>query len=75
MPNISGVAVLSLAAHAFAWLHFSPSCKVFFSHDPIKIVRARGQYMYDENGERYLDCINNVAHGKLTVTLFNVIEG
>ncbi|CAL8385186.1 unnamed protein product [Arctogadus glacialis] len=39
-----------------------PSCKVFFSHDPLKIVRARGQYMYDENGQQYLDCINNVAH-------------
>uniref|UniRef100_A0A667ZAD3 Ethanolamine-phosphate phospho-lyase n=1 Tax=Myripristis murdjan TaxID=586833 RepID=A0A667ZAD3_9TELE len=39
-----------------------PSCKIFFSHDPIKIVRARGQYMYDEKGQRYLDCINNVAH-------------
>lgn len=21
--------------------------------------------MYDENGRRYLDCINNVAHGEL----------
>ncbi|XP_071782674.1 ethanolamine-phosphate phospho-lyase isoform X1 [Centroberyx gerrardi] len=42
--------------------HIGPSCKVFFSHDPIKIVRAKGQYMYDERGERYLDCINNVAH-------------
>lgn len=42
--------------------HIGPSCKVFFSHDPIKIVRAKGQYMYDENGVRYLDCINNVAH-------------
>ncbi|XP_061620158.1 ethanolamine-phosphate phospho-lyase [Phyllopteryx taeniolatus] len=39
-----------------------PSCKIFFSDDPIKIVRARGQYMYDEKGQRYLDCINNVAH-------------
>ncbi|KAJ8272016.1 hypothetical protein COCON_G00108750 [Conger conger] len=42
--------------------HVGPSCKVFFSQDPMKIVRAKGQYMYDENGERYLDCINNVAH-------------
>lgn len=42
----------------------SPSCKIFFSHDPIKIVQAKGQYMYDEKGQRYLDCINNVAHGK-----------
>ncbi|KAK5611592.1 hypothetical protein CRENBAI_014683 [Crenichthys baileyi] len=39
-----------------------PSCKIFFSHDPIKIVQAKGQYMYDEKGQRYLDCINNVAH-------------
>nr|XP_057923114.1 ethanolamine-phosphate phospho-lyase isoform X1 [Doryrhamphus excisus] len=42
--------------------HIGPSCKIFFSDDPIKIVRARGQYMYDETGQRYLDCINNVAH-------------
>ncbi|KAL7982041.1 hypothetical protein Chor_001098 [Crotalus horridus] len=42
--------------------HIGPSCKVFFAKDPIKIVRAHGQYMFDENGEKYLDCINNVAH-------------
>ncbi|XP_072261795.1 ethanolamine-phosphate phospho-lyase [Pyxicephalus adspersus] len=42
--------------------HIGPSCKVFFAKDPIKIVRAKGQYMFDEKGERYLDCINNVAH-------------
>ncbi|XP_069486974.1 ethanolamine-phosphate phospho-lyase [Ambystoma mexicanum] len=42
--------------------HIGPSCKVFFAKDPIKIERALGQYMYDENGQRYLDCINNVAH-------------
>lgn len=45
-----------------------PSCKIFFSHDPIKMVRAKGQYMFDETGRRYLDCINNVAHGKHTLT-------
>lgn len=45
-----------------------PSCKIFFSHDPIKIVGAKGQYMYDEKGQHYLDCINNVAHGKHTCT-------
>lgn len=38
------------------------SCKLFFPEDPVKIVRAKGQYMYDENGNEYLDCINNVAH-------------
>ncbi|XP_069508740.1 5-phosphohydroxy-L-lysine phospho-lyase [Ambystoma mexicanum] len=38
------------------------SCRLFFSHDPIKILRAKGQYMFDEEGKRYLDCINNVVH-------------
>ncbi|XP_004079724.1 ethanolamine-phosphate phospho-lyase isoform X1 [Oryzias latipes] len=42
--------------------HIGPSCKIFFSHDPLKIVRAKGQYMFNEKGQRYLDCINNVAH-------------
>ncbi|KAK9874652.1 hypothetical protein WA026_005475 [Henosepilachna vigintioctopunctata] len=37
-------------------------CQLFFGQDPIKIVRAKGQYMYDEKDEAYLDCINNVAH-------------
>lgn len=48
--------------------------KLFFSKNPLKIVRGRGQYMYDENGVEYLDCINNVAHGRLTfqfTTCFN----
>ncbi|XP_030069414.1 5-phosphohydroxy-L-lysine phospho-lyase isoform X3 [Microcaecilia unicolor] len=39
-----------------------PSCKLFFPEDPVKIVRAEGQYIYDEKGRRYLDCINNVSH-------------
>ncbi|XP_073673435.1 5-phosphohydroxy-L-lysine phospho-lyase [Garra rufa] len=38
------------------------SCRLFFSHDPVKIMRARGQYLYDENGMQYLDCISNVQH-------------
>lgn len=42
--------------------YIGPSCKVFFANDPIKIIRAKGQYMFDETGGRYLDCINNVAH-------------
>ncbi|XP_038300275.1 ethanolamine-phosphate phospho-lyase isoform X3 [Canis lupus familiaris] len=42
--------------------HIGPSCKVFFAADPVKIVRAQRQYMFDERGDQYLDCINNVAH-------------
>lgn len=40
------------------------SCRLFYSDDPVKIVRARGQYLFDENGKRYLDCISNVHHGR-----------
>ena len=29
---------------------------------PLKIVRGRGPYLYDEAGQPYLDCVNNVAH-------------
>ncbi|XP_063977539.1 alanine--glyoxylate aminotransferase 2-like [Diachasmimorpha longicaudata] len=42
--------------------HIGQSCKLFYKSNPLKIVRANAQYMYDERGERYLDCINNVAH-------------
>lgn len=35
---------------------------LFFQNNPLKIVQGRGQYLYDELGNEYLDCINNVAH-------------
>ncbi|KAH6947031.1 hypothetical protein HPB50_016815 [Hyalomma asiaticum] len=44
-------------------IYIGKSCTVFFkSNGPLKIVRGQGQYMYDESGNAYLDCINNVAH-------------
>lgn len=30
--------------------------------DPLKIVRGRGVYLYDEKGNAYLDMVNNVCH-------------
>ncbi|XP_005113233.2 5-phosphohydroxy-L-lysine phospho-lyase [Aplysia californica] len=42
--------------------YVGPSCTLFFRPDPLKIVQASGQYMYDESGQAYLDCINNVCH-------------
>ena len=44
-------------------LIFRESCTLFYKSNPLKIVKGKGQYMYDERGEEYLDCINNVAHG------------
>ncbi len=29
---------------------------------PLKIVRGRGQYLYDHDGTRFLDMVNNVCH-------------
>jgi len=50
----------------------SPSCKLFFKSSPLKIVRAEKQYMFDEENNRYLDCINNVAHGNIFLIVCNV---
>jgi 4-aminobutyrate aminotransferase-like enzyme/Ser/Thr protein kinase RdoA (MazF antagonist) len=30
--------------------------------EPIKMVRGKGAYLYDENGQAYLDMVNNVCH-------------
>ena len=30
--------------------------------EPLKIVRGEGQYLYDDEGRAYLDCVNNVCH-------------
>ena len=43
---------------------YSPSLKLHYGEDyPLNIVRGEGVYFYDEHGQRYLDTINNVAHG------------
>ncbi len=31
-------------------------------NDPLMIVRGGGQYLFDEQGRQYLDCVNNVCH-------------
>lgn len=41
--------------------HLGPSLSVSY-RDPLKIVRGSGQYLFDEDGRRYLDCVNNVCH-------------
>ena len=47
------------------------SIKLFYSDNPVKIVRGRGQYLYDEKDVRYLDCISNVHHGEILITFTN----
>lgn len=43
---------------------------LFFNQAPLRIDRAQGQYMYDDEGRRFIDCINNVAHGRLIQDTF-----
>ncbi len=41
--------------------YLSPSLSV--SYDlPLHIVSGDGQYLFDEEGNRYLDCVNNIQH-------------
>ncbi|MBD3854086.1 MAG: aminotransferase class III-fold pyridoxal phosphate-dependent enzyme, partial [Acidobacteria bacterium] len=41
--------------------HLGHNLSISYSQ-PLKIVRGRGQYLFDENGRRYLDLVNNVCH-------------
>ncbi len=41
--------------------HFGRGLSLSY-REPLSIVRGEGQYLFDEYGERYLDCVNNVCH-------------
>lgn len=41
--------------------HLGKSLSVSY-REPLKIVKGLGQYLYDEEGRQYLDCVNNVCH-------------
>ena len=45
---------------------FRTANEMFFREDPLWIVRGEGTYLFDEHDNRYLDCINNVCHGRVT---------
>ncbi|MCZ6754204.1 MAG: aminotransferase class III-fold pyridoxal phosphate-dependent enzyme [Gemmatimonadetes bacterium] len=40
--------------------HVGPSLSLAY-HAPLEIVRGWRQFLYDENGQPYLDCVNNVC--------------
>ena len=39
----------------------SPAQSIAY-REPLRIVRGRGQYLYDDQGRQYLDFVNNVCH-------------
>ncbi|XP_031554044.1 ethanolamine-phosphate phospho-lyase-like [Actinia tenebrosa] len=42
--------------------HIGKSCKVHFAKSPPKITHGRGQYLFDDKGNKCIDCMNNVTH-------------
>uniref|UniRef100_A0A914S2E2 Uncharacterized protein n=1 Tax=Parascaris equorum TaxID=6256 RepID=A0A914S2E2_PAREQ len=42
-------------------------CQIFYAEDPILVSRASMQYLFDETGRKYIDCISNVQHACFTV--------
>jgi 4-aminobutyrate aminotransferase-like enzyme len=34
---------------------------MLFYHDPVKLVKGEGVWLFDQHGRKYLDCYNNVA--------------
>jgi len=41
--------------------HLGKSLSISYNK-PLKIVRGEGQYLFDEDGRAFLDCVNNVCH-------------
>ncbi len=41
--------------------HLNPALSLSY-REPLHIVRGQGQYLYDADGNAYLDCVNNVCH-------------
>ena len=40
----------------------NPMMALSYADQPLKIAYARGQFLFEENGNKVLDCINNVSH-------------
>ncbi|KAF7634306.1 hypothetical protein Mgra_00006272 [Meloidogyne graminicola] len=43
-------------------LYLGSKCQTFYTSDPFIVSRAFMQYIYDEQGNRFIDCISNVQH-------------
>ena len=41
--------------------YLAPSLSLSYQ-EPLHIVKGEGQYLYDNNGKKYLDAVNNISH-------------
>ena len=46
---------------SFRETHLTPSLSLSYN-DPLHIVKGEGQYLYDGDGNQYLDAVNNIQH-------------
>jgi hypothetical protein len=65
------IAALQEKAKRHLWLHFTRMSSYAGSDVPV-IVRGEGQYVYDQNGKRYLDglaglFVSQIGHGRTEV--------
>jgi adenosylmethionine-8-amino-7-oxononanoate aminotransferase len=65
------IAALQEKAKRHLWLHFTRMSSYATSDVPV-IVRGEGQYVYDQNGKRYLDglaglFVSQIGHGRTEV--------
>ncbi|XP_076048169.1 ethanolamine-phosphate phospho-lyase-like isoform X2 [Oratosquilla oratoria] len=60
-PRETGCTPPSQPEHARS-THIPRGCVLHYASAPLKIVRAQKQYMIDDFGIQYLDCVSNVAH-------------
>jgi hypothetical protein len=59
-PSYRGPSKAQILAHRASCI--GPNCEVNYPKSPLLILRGFQQYLYDECGAEYLDCVNNVAH-------------
>ncbi len=65
------IAALQEKAKRHLWLHFTRMSSYAASDVPV-IVRGEGQYVFDQNGKRYLDglaglFVSQIGHGRTEV--------
>lgn len=42
--------------------YLGKACRLHFESSPMKVVKSSRQYLCDDSGNEYLDCISNIAH-------------
>lgn len=63
MPLQASEAILCLLeAHHAAIRAFRSKIDVFYPAQPLLVAQASMQYVFDEQGRKYVDCISNVQH-------------